>query len=181
MKKNKSIFPKDFDHLQSDFARARLRLDFPFDLSKQINRNRWGLYVSSLELRQLVDEFAKGIDDLNGLIRNAPYVYDFADGSEGKKAKIYSYTLAAESMAQEVCKRLKTDGSFGKMSRAARMAAACHALSEFDNDEEDTRKAWIERYAKANLLNQNASFINLQNRFEWNPKLLKRSAKFIEP
>ncbi len=179
MGKSKSIFPDEFDNLQSDFARASLELPLPKNLSKQINRNRWALYVSSLHLKQLIDEFAVGLDTLNAELNNAPYVFDFSKKTEGKRAQIYSYILASEKMAQEICQRLRIDGAYGEMRPAMRMAKACLGLTEFDNDEDRTRDAWVDRYAKANLLMQNTSAIILQNRLSNDDKLFKKMAYFI--
>lgn len=172
-------FPKNFDALQSDFARASLELPLPQDLSKQINRNRWALYASSLHLRQLVDEFASGVDLMNGKLRDKPYIFDFSDESEGFRAEMYSYILANEALAQQICQRLRIDGGYDDRRPVSRIVAACQGLIEFDDDEDAARQQWVERFAKGNLLLQNTAMIMMQDKIRKNDKLFKRMAYFI--
>tara|TARA_R110000868_G_scaffold41149_1_gene141009 strand:+ start:297 stop:827 length:531 start_codon:yes stop_codon:yes gene_type:complete len=172
-------FPENFDALQNDFSRASLALPLPQDLSKQINRNRWALYASSLPLRQLVGEFAEGIDTMNRKLKDAPYAFDFSDKSEGFRAEMYSYILANETLAQQVCQRLRIEGAYDVRRPVSRIVAACNGLVEFDDDDSVTRQEWVERFAKGNLLLQNTSMIMMQDKIRKDNKLFKRMAYFI--
>jgi hypothetical protein len=179
----KNTIPKGFDTLNSDFARAALNLPVPDDLSKRKNQKRWALYAGALSLRQLVDQFAVGLDDLDAYIDHAPYVFDFAACAEGQKAKAYSHIIGCGILAEQISQRLgpvnKADGLNIKPRQSALIHQACAVLIDFDDDEDVTRLQWVNRYAKAGLLDQNKSLPSLEKELDESPKLFKLMAKFI--
>tara|TARA_R110002124_G_scaffold64985_2_gene177283 strand:+ start:95061 stop:95630 length:570 start_codon:yes stop_codon:yes gene_type:complete len=179
----KNSIPKGFDRLKSDFARAALNLPVPDDLSNHKNQKRWALYVGALSLRQLVDQFAQGLDGLDACIEHAPYVFDFTACPEGQKAKAYSYILGCSVLAQQISQRLAhiygADDTHGKARPSAFMHKACAILIDFDDDDAAARERWVNRYAKAGLLDQNTSLQSLESALGALPKLFKLMAKFI--
>jgi hypothetical protein len=174
---------KQIDTLNSDFARAALNLPVPDDLSKRKNQKRWAIYASSLSLRQLVDQFAAGLDDLDACIEHAPYVFDFAACAEGQKAKAYSHIIGCGILAEQISQRLGPVNKAGDLNIKPRSSAlmhqACAVLIDFDDDENATRTQWVNRYAKAGLLDQNKSLLSLEKTLDSSTKLFKLMAKFI--
>lgn len=173
------FFPKGFDKLRSDFARAALDLPLPNNLSKVKNQRRWALYVSSLSFKQLVDKFASGTDELNSKLNNTPYVFDIKPICKAKKAGIYSNVIANAQMGREICKRLRVEGQIVGLSDADTIQKACARMIDFDDDDPQIRKEWVERHAKASLLKQNPSFIALDKKIEDKPKYFKKLARCL--
>jgi hypothetical protein len=110
-------------------------------------------------------------------------VFDFAACAEGQKAKAYSHIIGCGILAEQIHQRLGVTNNADKLSIQLRPSAlihqTCASLIDFDDDENATRAQWVDRYAKAGLLDQNKSLPNLEKALDESPKLFKLMAKFI--